>query len=456
MERIQTALVLGVGVSGEAAAKLLLHHGAAVTVVDASAEAARGTVGAALTALGAHVIGGAVDLPEGCFDLCVVSPGIDQHSDWVQSIEARGVDVISELELGSRYCDAPIIAVTGTNGKSTLVKLLHDILMDYGLRSAIGGNYGIPLSAVVGEGQSYDWIVVEVSSFQLERIRTFRPRVGVLLNLQPDHLDRHGSMDAYRELKSRLFSNMKPGDVAIVHESELATVQNLVNSRNRWLSCGLSEDSDYFYRAGDICTSSPDLTESFDISESSFANPILGQAAAAALAVGLACDIPIASVLKGIRAFSGLPHRMQHINTRDGVSFIDDSKATNMAALKAAVEMRTGSIRLIAGGRLKEKNIEFVKEVLATNVACVYVIGEAAVTLAQQWGDVVPCVSCGDLKTAVLRAWQDAVSEGGSVLLSPGCASFDQFKSYVDRGEQFQKIVEELNEDSRHENIILG
>ncbi|MBT3192676.1 MAG: UDP-N-acetylmuramoyl-L-alanine--D-glutamate ligase [Verrucomicrobia bacterium] len=453
----KNAIILGLGVSGVAAARLLLQQGSRVTVVDASDAASLSDRADALQSLGARVLPEVKALPEACYDLCVLSPGIDQSDPWVQEMEDRGVEVISELELGYRHCACPIIAVTGTNGKSTLVKLLHEMLTAGGRRSAIGGNYGIPLSEVALRSGELDWIVVEVSSFQLERVSSFRPEIGVLLNIQPDHLDRHGTMQAYRELKSRLFNRMGPEDVGIVYESEFAAIRALVKSDNRWVTFGQEPGADVRYAAshGVAYTDARGAQVSVSVSDTPFDNPVLGLAAAAAVAVAQAAGLEPVAVAEAMRRFSPLRHRMETVRVVAGVSFVDDSKATNLAALKAGVEMSGSRIHLIAGGQLKEKQLKFVKEVLAMNVACVYVIGDAADMMMLAWQDAVTCVICVDLETAVGEAWKRATS-GETVLLSPGCASFDQFKSYKDRGEQFKRIVEDINEERRHEDIISG
>jgi UDP-N-acetylmuramoylalanine--D-glutamate ligase len=457
MKTSNNTLVLGLGASGEAAARLLVHHGASVTVVDASETAALDARGTSLRQLGVRVLAGVDAIPAGAFDLCVLSPGIAQDSPWVRDVESRGVEVVSELELGFRRCSCPIVAVTGTNGKSTLVKLLHDALTTAGLRSAIGGNYGIPLSEIAPESDALDWIVVEVSSFQLERVSTFRPKVGVFLNLQPDHLDRHGDMEAYRELKSRLFQCMRADDVGIVYEPELGPVKALTHGENRWVTFGGAAEADYRYIPSQgirFCDNAGAET-TLNIAGTAFDNPVLGLAAAAGVAAVQACGLTCDAILGAIAGFSPLSHRMERVRVAAGVTFIDDSKATNLAALKAGVEMVGAPVRLIAGGLLKEKELEFVKEVLAKNVACVYVIGQAASTMSHAWQDAVPCVACGDLEAAVGKAWKHA-DNGDTVLLSPGCASFDQFRSYKDRGEQFQKIVEDINEERKNENIVRG
>ena len=504
---LKNAIVFGVGISGEAAAGLLVRQGWDVTVVDgAVVDAVRCDL---LRSLGVRVLTSVAELPAENFDLCVVSPGIDQKSAWVLEMERREVEVISELELGFRYCKCPVIAVTGTNGKSTLVKLLYDIFMDAGISAAIAGNYGIPMCEVAERSAVLDWIVAEVSSFQLEKVSEFRPRVGVLLNIQPDHLDRHGSMQAYRELKSRLFRCMGEGDTGIVHLDEMSAIREFVSSGNRWVSFGTMSRSlkladrdegipapesdggdggdgrdrgaptaeglrrnfgDVYYdlngtiACGQVFGQDARATERsddggdilrVDIAGSEFDNPILGQAAAAAVAVMQACGVSLNVVSERIKSFDSLSHRMQSVGVFDGVLFVNDSKATNLAALKAGLEMSNAPVRLIAGGRLKEKNLNFVKEVLANKAVCVYVIGSAANDFKSCWQDVVVCVHCTDLKTAVRRAWKDAKC-GDTVLLSPGCSSFDQFKSYNDRGEQFKEIVEKINEEKRDENSVSG
>ena len=387
----------------------------------------------------------------------MVSPGIDQNSAWVQEIETRGVEVISELELGYRHCQCPLIAVTGTNGKSTLVKLLTEMLEAGGLRSMMAGNCGIPLCDVTEASELLDWVVVEVSSFQLERVSAFRPRIGIFLNLQPDHLDRHGDIETYRSLKARLFASMETDDTAIVHEEQIDEVKPLATGANAWVSFGQSEDSDSYYDASGYVLrgDAAHRDKVIDLRGTGFDNPILGQAAAAAVAATDICGVSREAVARALRAFVPLSHRMEFVRKVNGVTYINDSKATNLASLEAGIKMASKPVRLVAGGLLKEKDLAFVKEVLATNVACVYLIGTSAGLLRAAWDDVVSCVCCDDLKTAVKRASADA--EGGdTVLLSPGCASFDQFTSYRDRGEGFRKTVEDINEEREHENIISG
>jgi len=225
----EKALVMGMGVSGMASAELLFCEGTGVTIIDACNNFNLQRKARLLRAKGVHVILNCDSVPADRFDVCIVSPGISSDSKWIREVESRGVEVLSELELGASRCKCPILAVTGSKGKSTMVKFCHDILSLAGKRVAIAGNYGPPLCSVVAErkNRNLNWVIVEVSSFQLENVKTFKPNIGVLLNIQPDHLDRHGTMQAYTNIKSRLFRRMKKQDFGIVFEHDLQVVKRL-------------------------------------------------------------------------------------------------------------------------------------------------------------------------------------------------------------------------------------
>lgn len=442
------ALVLGLGTSGDAAALMLLSEGIRITVVDAESNALLEERADALERAGARVLlncaGEADSLPGGHdrYDCCVVSPGIPATSPWLLAAQARNVPVVSELELAAQRIDAPLLAVTGTNGKSTLCKLCGDALRAAGKEVVCAGNYGLPLSSVVTTGQSLDWVVVEVSSFQLEHVSHFAPRVGVLLNVQPDHLNRHGSMAAYQALKMRLFERMDAGDTACVPTSLLNQAEDTVRGHPQWTTFGREPSAQWRYHDG--CVSRPDRTGiALDLNGTLFCNPVYGVTVAAAAAAISGCGEDPRAVEDAARSFEPLPHRMTEVALKGGVIFIDDSKATNLDALAAAITMCDRPIRLIAGGLLKEKNPERIKEVLENKVRRVYLIGEASVALETAWGARVPCTRCDNLESAVTAAHRDAAC-GDIVLLSPGCASFDQFRNYADRGETFIEIVEKI------------
>lgn len=436
-----SALVLGLGASGEAAARLLRRQGATVTVIDAGRGAAIEARAEALRAAGCTVRTGTPELPGEACELAVLSPGIPVEDPWVVALRARGIPVISELELGWRACRSRVLAVTGSNGKSTLVKLCREALEAAGLSAVAGGNYGEPLSRLACLEPAPDWVVVEVSSFQLEAVDRFAPEVGILLNLNPNHLDRHKTMEVYAAMKARLFARMTDGQVAVIPEGAPALVRAAVPAGARQAVFGLSPEADFRYREGAIAGAA--LGAPVSLADTPFGNEVMGMTAAACVAA-LACGgVDPAAVTAAARAFKRLPHRMQTVATVRGIVFVNDSKATNLAAMSAGIRMATGPVRLIAGGLLKESDLDSVKKVLANRVRGVYIIGKYSRVMDAAWREVVPCRIYASLREAVEQAWRDS-GAGEVILLSPGCASFDQFKSFEDRGEQFTRVAREI------------
>ena len=445
-----SALVLGMGVSGEAAARLLLAEGVKVTVIDSRDSCAVGERAVNLKAIGIDVLTNCKDLPAGDFDVCIISPGLSSGSAWARTVAMRGIDLISELELGASRCASEMLAITGTNGKSTMAKLCGEALSFSGSRIEIAGNYGLPLCDVALRKQALDWVVVEVSSFQLEAVSAFKPKVGVVLNVQPDHLDRHESMDVYAGLKSRVFGAMQDLDVGIVFEDDMKKIRSTSIGENRWVSFGLSVEADYRYSGscvywrGVLGVNSTDSADSYiSFAGTVFDNDVMGLTAAAAVAAVHACGKSACTVRDAAQAFKSLPHRMCDLGNINGVRFVNDSKATNLAALTAALKMLKKGVLLVAGGIVKEKNLSSVKELLIRTTKKIYLIGESADELESAWGDVVECEKSESLENAVASAWSDA-KHGETILLSPGCASFDQFKDFNDRGNQFELLVKGL------------
>ena len=448
MQLYQTALVLGLASSGEAAARLLLGEGARVVVMDrGDSEILRRRAGA-LQSLGAEICLGVTAPPPDDFEIAVVSPGIPAVSDTVKSVMDRGIPVVSELELGWSRAKCRVLAISGSNGKSTLVKLCAEALAQAGLRTAIAGNYGTPVSAVVGEGRALDWLALEVSSFQLETVQAFRPDVGVLLNVTPNHLDRHGDFQTYRRIKSRLFARMTPADTGVMNQAILPEIRALAGSPNRWIAAGVDPASGanpppgFFYRPGAIHNSPG--RETVDLRGTLFDNAVMGLTAAAAAAALSACGVEGRCLAEAARAFQPLPHRMQDIGALRGIRFVDDSKATNLAAMLAALTMTRGPIRLIAGGLPKHESYEPARELLAEKAAKVYLIGQAAEAMSAAWRTAAPCEMSGTLAQAVAQAWREA-RPGDTILLSPACASFDQFRGFEERGECFVNAFKTLS-----------
>ena len=427
METYATALILGYGRSGRATERLLRAEGCG-TLVRTKETAGDPEVEKALA--------------DNNFDVCIVSPGFSITHPWVCSIRDAGVPLLSELELGWSRHRGKTVALTGSNGKSTAVKWICESLQAAGKTAAIGGNYGIPACETVLEHPDLDWLVLEVSSFQLETVREFRAEVAVLLNLLPNHLDRHETMDLYRRTKARIFGlpSSPAGDACLVPAELLDEIRSDVPGERNWITFGGSNDSDYFFENGKVFFGSEPV---LDLSGTLFDSPILGGCTGAAVAgVAHSCGTAYESAEQAAREFQPLPHRLQWVGELGGVAYIDDSKATNLAALAAAVSACGSGIHLIAGGLPKESDYTFVKEILAERVRSIYVIGQASRAMYQAWNGVCPCVECGTLEEAFGTARNAAIA-GEKVLLSPGCASFDQFRGFEERGERFLALFQQ-------------
>lgn len=442
-------VVAGLGRSGQAAAKLLLAEGHSVIVVDEADGEDLQETAADLRQKGASVFLGVEGLQTDDPDLVVLSPGIGPQSPFLLEALEKGHPVIPELELGWSRIASRVIAVTGSNGKSTAVKWLGDILAMNGKKTIVGGNYGRPASEIALEESSRDWVVLEVSSFQLERIVDFRADIAVLLNILPDHLDRHPSLEAYRSAKLRIFENCGADDVCIIPD-ELVK-QNWFPESLESIACnrvtfGRSPGADWRVENGRAHSPangrSGEEGVTIDLRGTYFESALWADTVGAVSAAAFACGIEAEEVQRAAQLFEPLPHRLQRVAEIEGVSFINDSKATNLAAMQAAVESMQGPVRLIAGGRPKENDFEKVNSSVS-KVRSVYLIGEAASEMREAWRDLVPCILCGGLERALERAWTDA-SEGETVLLSPGCASFDQFSGFAERGERFIKFIKGL------------
>lgn len=315
-------------------------------------------------------------------DVAVLSPGFAMDHPWVRELKEHGVPLLSELELGWSRRHCPVIAVTGSNGKSTVVKWLADALTQAGHRAVPCGNYGFPVSAAVMLPEVPDWLVMEVSSFQLEAVHEFYPHIGVLLNVLPNHLDRHGDLETYRNLKLRLFDHMHDAGTAIVPFDFLQPLERNGIPEQRisrvWKTFGVEEGAEVRFeggRVGDV-----------DLSGTYFDNEVLGPAAAAVTAFWEICGLPREILEQAARRFKPLPHRMQTVAEMDGVHYVDDSKATNLAAMCAALRMTSGRVHLIAGGRPKESNWSFAKDLLEQRGSHLYLIGEACGAMQTAWG----------------------------------------------------------------------
>jgi UDP-N-acetylmuramoylalanine--D-glutamate ligase len=352
-------------------------------------------------------------------ELLVKSPGVRGDSSLPAAARARGIPIWSEVELGFRLLRNPFIGVTGTNGKTTTSELLGAMFRAAGTPVAVAGNVGRALTSFDGAIAPEAWIVCELSSFQLEDVHRLRPRVAVLLNLEPDHLDRHGAYDAYRDAKLRIFQNQTEADVAVVPSDFTAIPGGGVRVE---------------FRADDPLPAEPLIPGEHN-----------RENAAAATAAARAAGIDDDAIAEALRTFPGVEHRLELVGETDGVRFVNDSKATNTAAARRGIAAYAGQpLRLILGGSLKGEPFEALAEELPATVRSIDLIGEAADEIAaalDRAGRVYR--RSGDLATAVGAAAGDA-QPGDIVLLSPACASYDQFRNFEERGEAFRRLVGEL------------
>lgn len=436
--RARHAVVLGAGESGSGAALLLRREGARVTVFDRAAPEPKR---ADFREIGAELVAAREETPIPMdADLCVVSPGIPIQHPWLVQARAQGLPIIPEFELGWSRFHGKTLAITGTNGKSTMVKWAAESLIAAGLRAAPCGNYGPSVCRTVVERPDLEWLVIEASSFQLEAAVAFRAEIGMLLNLAPNHLDRHGTMGAYVSAKAKVFARVQCGDVCLVPTEWISRIRAESNGAGRWVSFGARDDAEIQWRDGRVLHGAKELV---CLDGTYFDNPVLGPHAAALAGAFEMGGLPCSALERAARAFQPLPHRMEPVAEIRGVLFIDDSKATTLSAMAAALQMARRPVRLICGGLLKQSDLESVKEVLASRARAVYLIGSSANLMRNAWSDVADCRSCGTLEVAVRTAWQEA-REGEAILLSPGCASFDQFSNYMERGTTFRRIAQSI------------
>jgi len=433
--RGQRVLVLGLGRSGRSAARWLAARGAHVVAADERAEAARDAQ--ALREAGVELRTGAPFPDPADFDLVVPSPGVPRER-WA----GRAHRALGDVELAWRALAVPVVAITGTNGKTTSTELTARLLCAAGLRAEAAGNIGRPALELVG--RPLDVAVLEVSSFQMEAVEAFRPRVAVVLNLEPDHLDRHGTFEAYAEAKAQLFVRQGPGDTAIGNGDDPHAAALVARSGGRrWLFRTRGPvAAGAWWDAGQAVLRDRDETLRVGLdalAEAGAAAPPIDDVLAALLAVR-ALGADVAKAAEGLLGFAPPPHRRELVATHEGVAWVNDSKATNPAAARLALEALRGPAIWIAGGRGKGLDLRPLADVAAARVrACVF-LGEEAPALEAAIAGRVPVRRAADLAEAVAIAAALA-RPGDTVLLSPACASFDQFRNYEERGERFREAV---------------
>lgn len=435
-------IVVGLGDSGVAAAKLALSQGARLTITDSAPVDRLSLEARALDAklvAGGH---GAVSFEQA--DLVVVSPGVPPLAE-IESAQAEGVEVVSEIEFACRFLSAPILCVGGTNGKSTVTTLLGGMLGASGFDVFVGGNLGTPLSAAVGK--QFDALVVEVSSFQLERVTSFQPRVSVLLNIAEDHLDRYPSFLAYAEAKGNAFVNQTRQDVAVAPQDDGECIRQARRGRAELVTFGAR--GDYFVESGAVIERR--TGDHYALGQTELCGGHNHENAAAAIAAARSFGVQPEPIRRGLSQFSALPHRMQRVAAYRGVTYYDDSKATNVAAAVTAVRgLSEARGVFILGGRDKGGSYEPLAEALARKGRASVLLGEAAERIAAALNGHCPVHRAASMEGAV-RLASELARPGDAVLLSPACSSFDMYESYAERGRSFQQAVQRLGESTTQE-----
>ena len=432
----KNTVVLGLGHSGEAAAVLLHEEGARVTICESADTPAIREKAAALRARGVQVLLGAeADSDPVVYDLAVLSPGIDPVVPLVRNAISKNIPLIGELELAFEECSCPVVAITGTNGKTTTTELTTRILQGCGVRTIASGNIGLPFATAVRQSHLMDVMVLEVSSFQLETIRHFRPKVSAWLNLSPNHLDRYPGMEEYRAAKLRIFENQTADDFAVVN-----AINDLPPLRARTISfSAVTDRGDFSLQGSSIFFRSEKI---LDQSATRLPGVHNAENIMAALGIGHALGLGMDSMAASIADYAPPVHRCEFVRDLEGVRWINDSKATNLDAMAQALRSQAAPVILIAGG--KDKGFEFDENAALVHerARAAVLIGEMRHRIAASWSGT-DCRPVDSLEEAVAAARRLA-RPGDVVLFSPGTSSFDMFRNYGERGNLFKTFVHQL------------
>lgn len=439
-------LVVGLGKSGLAAALFLRRQGAQVTVSDVrSAEALAKDIPALLEE-GINVeAGGHGLLTFRRQDLIVVSPGVPMDTPELVQTRGFGRPIIGELELAARYLKGNVLAITGSNGKTTTTTLVGEILEHAGMETLVGGNIGVPVIELIEPSTETSWSVLEVSSFQLESTEEFRPKIAVILNITPDHLDRHGTFENYALAKERIFAAQTSDDFVVLNADNARTAAAAERAKSKvyWFSLDRTvpqgawvQEGQVMFRAGkDAAVETILPLKSIPLKGEHNVENVLAAVCAARLAGASAT-----AVREAVEKFKAVEHRLEYVSTINGVEFYNDSKATNVDATAKAIEAFSGGIHLILGGKDKNSDYTQLSQLLRERVRAVYTIGSAAAKIESHLRGVISLHSCETLAKAVSAA-ATAARPGEIVLLAPACSSFDQFDSYEHRGRVFKQLV---------------
>jgi UDP-N-acetylmuramoylalanine--D-glutamate ligase len=431
--------VVGMAKSGLSAVELLLKHGANVSAIDERPAGKLGETSARLAQLGLRVLPQTAESLAGA-SLIVVSPGVPTDLPLLEEARKSGAEVIGEVELASYYLYGPIIGITGSNGKTTTTAMVGHILKH---RSQVGGNIGTPPTAMIESSRDDHWNVLELSSFQLETIREFRAKIGVALNVTPDHLDRHHTFQSYAAAKGRLFETQQAGDFAVLNADDAACVgyAQITKADPVWFSIARPVTPGLYVANGKIYFDEAELMSLSDIPLKGTHN--VENTMAAAAAARLAGGLNLSRIAAAIKTFPGVEHRLEFVRERNGVNYYNDSKATNVDATQKAIDAFPGGLWIILGGKDKDSDYTVLRESLQKKARGILLIGAAAPKIAGQLGNSLPLIQSGTLGSAVEYAAKQATT-GDTVLLAPACASFDQFDNFEHRGKVFKTAVMQL------------
>lgn len=439
----RNVVVLGAGRTGESCARFLVGRGARVRLLDRRREALDRL---ALPSSVERRIDDGDDSPWRDAALVVPSPGVPRTHPALVRAAARGIPVMSEIELAYRFLPCPLLAVTGTNGKSTTTTLLGHMLQAHGGTVFVGGNLGTPLIDAVQEGApAPQAAVVEVSSFQLEWVQSFRPHVAVLLNLTPDHLDRYASVDEYGMAKAAMLARQQSGDIAVLNRDDPWVWEQRSRTRATCISFGRDPVEFGGFIDGDtlVYWGPEPHSRTFPLGRVKLQGEHNRENMLAAVTAASIWGVPADIIQRVLEDTGGLPHRLELVRERAGVRYFDDSKGTNVGAVIKSVESFTGNVILLAGGYDKGGDFSALRPLLAARARCVVLFGAARRAIAKQIEGAVEYVEVPTLAAAVAAA-AGLARAGDTVLLSPGCASFDEFADYTERGRRFRAWVEAL------------
>lgn len=436
-------LVIGLGRAGAAAARFAAERGARVTVSERKDEAA----------VKEHVkklSGVKVDLSFGAndpklmkdSDVIVLSPGVPLTIEGLEEAREKGVPIINELELAVSEITTPMIAVTGTNGKTTTTALIGHLLGECGIKNCVGGNIGTALTDLIDDAKKVDWVVVEVSSFQLETTPSLAPKIGVLLNITPDHLDRHSSFEEYIELKMRLLRALGKEGTGLYNARDKVVAGGIRKLRANLVPFNsvAKMDKGGWFEEGSLCTKVSKETRRYGLGKVSLVGAHNRENMLASVMVAELCGGKKERIQKGLESFKGLPHRIELVEEHGGIRYYDDSKGTNVGATASALENFAGPVILIAGGLDKGAGYSPLAPLIKGRVKRLILIGEAKEKMMEELGHITETVTADSMEEAVCKA-NSAAKKGDVVLLSPACASYDMFRDYAERGEVFARAV---------------